>query len=220
MPCFPLRLLCLLQPSATAQSGQPWHVSWSKEGLPCVKKPDYAHTVTENCITKLQRGYFNCFGVTLNLKPTQEELEHIDDSTTDPEPAVSDLDILSDGEYVEVMRVFNECQTGVQEAFLALLQQLTGKGFLKLWCITASNHWQSIPENRALIDKELTVHMTLLTLKKNRAGICTKVISDLFNALSPKAQEEWKGVSKEQHELAILEWTRKTEGPLSEAPKA
>ncbi|KAG6905138.1 hypothetical protein DXG01_004638 [Tephrocybe rancida] len=201
------------------------------------KKTDYACAVTENCVADfladLQHGYFKCFGVGLNLKPTVEELECVDDSMADPEPAVPDRDILSDGEYTEAMRqikwwmayqYWKDCEhsakdTGVQEAFLALLQQLTGKGFPKPCCITAYNHWQSLPDNRALVDNKVATHMDLLTLQKNHARICTKVVSELFSALPTEVQEEWKGVSKEQHALALVEWTHKTEG-LEESPEA
>ncbi|KAG6905283.1 hypothetical protein DXG01_003718 [Tephrocybe rancida] len=58
------------------------------------------------------------------------------------------------------------------------------------------------------------------TSRRNHAGIRTKVISKLFNALLPELQEEWKGVSKEQHDLALAEWSCKTEGPPAETPEA
>ncbi|KAG6915064.1 hypothetical protein DXG01_013654 [Tephrocybe rancida] len=209
----------------------------SKPSYLLSKRPDYARTVAKNRVADfladLQHGYLKRFGVHLDLEPTQEELECVDDSAADTEPAVLDPEVMSDGEYEEAIRVFNECRhlvtycraqircwmayqyykdrehaakdTGVQEAFLALLQQLSDKGFPKPRCITASNHWQSIPENCALVEKEVSVRMDILTSRKNRAGICTKVVSELFNGLSPKVQEEWKAVSREQHGLAIAD---------------
>ncbi|KAG6914697.1 hypothetical protein DXG01_015866 [Tephrocybe rancida] len=110
--------------------------------------------------------------------------------------------------------------TSVQEAFLGLLQQLTGKGFPKPHCVTAANHWHALPENWALAEEEVTKHMELSTSRKQCAGIHTETVSKLFNALPPEVQEEWKGMSKEQHDLAIAEWTCKTESPPAEAPTA
>ncbi|KAF8069289.1 hypothetical protein FPV67DRAFT_1414520, partial [Lyophyllum atratum] len=107
----------------------------------------------------------------------------------------------------------------VQDAFLTLLQRLTGKGLPKPRRITASNHWQQTQESKLLVDAEVTRRLQFSTKAKERAGIRSKVVSDLFKALPEAERAEWEDSSVHQHELALAEWEEKTSGPPSTAPE-
>ncbi|KAF8057957.1 hypothetical protein FPV67DRAFT_1429273, partial [Lyophyllum atratum] len=107
----------------------------------------------------------------------------------------------------------------VQDAFLTLLQRLTGKGLPKPRRITASNHWQQSQDSKVLVDAEVTRRLEFSTKPKERAGIRSKVVSDLFKKLPDAERAEWEESSVQLHELALAEWERKTAGPPSTAPE-
>ncbi|KAG6905922.1 hypothetical protein DXG01_016917 [Tephrocybe rancida] len=81
--------------------------------------------------------------------------------------------------------------TGVQDAFLALLHHLTGQGFPKPCCVTPSNHWQALQENHTLVDTVLAARMTMEITGRQQAGLRSQVVSDLFKALPLDLRDEY-----------------------------
>ncbi|KAG6905498.1 hypothetical protein DXG01_002373 [Tephrocybe rancida] len=182
----------------------------------------------------------------MDEEPTLGHLAQVDDNAADPEPVPRSLAGLTDEEHQLAMEVWQaeqdlimfcmaqlkcclayqfwkDCERAamdfdVQDAFLALLQQLTGKGFTKPRRNLASNHWQAMDKNRALVDAELVRQMNLVCTRKMRAGMRAQVVSDLFKALAPSIRKEWNDFSQEQHHNAVDEWKVKVDAPLSEDP--
>ncbi|KAF8057807.1 hypothetical protein FPV67DRAFT_1455898 [Lyophyllum atratum] len=200
-------------------------------------------------LADIQRSFFKRFSLDLppDQDPTSEEMGAVDDSIPDPEPLAPDADVLSAEDYTAAMELFDRQRTllifrkgqikrwmayqywkdreetakgsEVQDAFLTLLQRLTGKGLPKPRRITASNHWQQTQESKLLVDAEVTRRLQFSTKAKERAGIRSKVVSDLFKALPEAERAEWEDSSVHQHELALAEWEEKTSGPPSTAPE-
>ncbi|KAG6913924.1 hypothetical protein DXG01_003544 [Tephrocybe rancida] len=191
-------------------------------------------------------GYIKRYSMNMDEEPTAKHLAQVDDSVADPEPVFPSSEGLSDEEHQLAMKVWQAEQdlikfrmaqlkrclayqfwkdreraamdSDVQDAFLALLQQLTGKGLTKPRRISASNHWQAMEENQALVEVELVRHMSLASTCKMRAGLRAQAVSDLFKALAPSVRKEWDDFSQEQHQNAVDEWKAKVDTPLLEDP--
>ncbi|KAG6905642.1 hypothetical protein DXG01_001479, partial [Tephrocybe rancida] len=205
-----------------------------------------AENCVTDTVASIQHGYIKRFSMNMDEEPTPEHLAQVDDSVADPEQVSPSSEMLSDEEHQLVMKVWQTKQdvikfqmaqlkhclaygywkdreraamdSDIQEAFLTLLQQLTGKGFAKPHRISGSNHWQAMDENKMLVEVELTCRMNLISTSKLHAGIRTKVISDLFKALTPLVRKEWEDLSQEQHQNALDEWKAKVDAPLSKDP--
>ncbi|KAG6914544.1 hypothetical protein DXG01_016688 [Tephrocybe rancida] len=186
-----------------------------------------AENCVADTVAKIQHGYIKWYSMNMDEELTLGHLAQVNDNAADPKLVPPSSEGLTDEEHRLAMEVWQAEQdlikfcmaqlkcclayqfwkdhkraamdSNVQDAFLTLLQQLTGKGFTKPHRISALNHWQAMDKNWALVDAEL-------------------VVSDLFKALAPSVRKEWDNFSQEQHHNVVDEWKVKVDAPLSEDP--
>ncbi|KAG6834688.1 hypothetical protein H0H93_008024, partial [Arthromyces matolae] len=204
-----------------------------------------AENRVSDTLANIQRAFFKRFPLELDQEPSQQEVDSVDDSAADPEPVIPDPDLLSEQEYEEAMTLFTRRQQlitfrkaqikrwfhyqhwkdrlkaaedpEVQVAFRSLLHCLTGQGFRKPKRNTPSNHWAALPDNRTRVDN-LVRERSAFVGPKDRAGLRTKVVSEVFKTLPIAEQKEWEDVSRADHAVAMKEWERLTKGEPSSTP--
>ncbi|KAJ3503663.1 hypothetical protein NLJ89_g8330 [Agrocybe chaxingu] len=182
----------------------------------------------------------------LDVEPSAEALAAVDDDTAEPEPEEPKEDDLDAEEYQEALKrlqarrdlivyrkgqikrwmayqymkdhELNATESGAQNPFSILLQQLTGVSFHRPRQKTPANVWRRT--NREQIEEEAKRRAVEDTTgpKKKLAPIRESVAKEMFASLSEQEKEEWAQVAKDEHAALLAKYKSEVESPPSTEP--
>ncbi|KAJ3492411.1 hypothetical protein NLJ89_g11248 [Agrocybe chaxingu] len=203
----------------------------------------------QDALATIQRRYFKRFPVDLShdIEPSAEHLAAVDDGAPEPEQEEPDEDKLSPEEYQEATKrlqarreliVFqkgikrwmayqymkdhelNDKDSGTQNPFAVLLQQLMGVSLQRLRQKTPSNVWQRThcQEIEDEAKRRMNKDMLAGRKKKKLAPIRKSVAKEMFVVLSQQERDEWSQLAKDEHDAEVAKWKAELEGPASTTP--